>query len=100
MAKSYYEQLQFCKDNDINIIEVTVAQEVEDALISAEFDLSNTYRFEKLCGLVEELYLKADCDTTLESIANGVMILYCMNNTDIFEMSRRELLIRINNLEN
>ena len=100
MAKSYQEQLKFCKDNDINIIEVTVAQEVEDALISAEIDLSDTYRFEKICGLVEELYLKADCDTTLESIANGVIILYCTYNTDIFEIPRRELLIKMNNLEN
>ena len=99
MAKSYYEQLKFCKDNDINIIEVTVAQEVEDALISAELDLSDTHRFERLCSLVEELYLKADCDTPLESIANGVIILYCTDNTNIFDVPRRELLIRINNLE-
>lgn len=59
MIKTYREQLNFAEENNLNVFDLTCAQEVKDALLEANAPELDE-EFENLCWQAGEAYLKIE----------------------------------------
>ena len=86
---NYKEQLQKARENKLDIISLSVANEVECIFENA----LNEEEFELACYLVERAYLKSE-DITIWAIAKALYnILINKENTISFEEKMNELAI-------
>jgi len=90
---SYKELLEFVEKNDINVYDLTVANEVDFVL--SHLGGRHVDNFEKICNLVGDAYLKVDCLTTLTSVAVSVVNLVFAKGRDINTLTRKEIIENI-----
>ena len=79
---TYTEELKKAKENNIDILTLTVANEVESLLNGYEMPPYTETAFERACAVVEANYMKADINISLESI---VLALLKKTNNNIVE---------------
>lgn len=79
---TYTEELKKAKENNIDILTLTVANEVESLLNGYEMPHYTETAFERACAVVEANYMKADINISLESI---VLALLKKTNNNIVE---------------
>lgn len=93
---TYKEQLQTARDNKLDVLDLTVANEVyyyfEHHLITDEL-------FEQLCEFVTYIYLKSE-HTLISDIVGTIHILVTENDytfDDIFVMDKWDFLSQVTN---
>lgn len=63
----YQDSLDRAKKNNINVFDLIIATEVNEHLSSKD------NKFESICDLVKDIWLKLDNHISLSSVVNGVI---------------------------